>query len=321
MQDMSGIVVHSGDFERSENGNYSWKSFYLKVREKRMKEMINIDQVKKIKIDNEEIVGTDGVLSNKENIVRFTCKFKDGREFSGTTSFKLYTEITEDLFYYENPDLIQKRNLGCLLFVGIGIFPFIFSWLTLRKGHSISLRIFSFIWLSFMIWAVYSDYQTSDISLPIETPIKQEKELTNVEIFESSYGKIYNQLEPINEGNITYMVYNSGWIIPDGGSLLYDNDELLLINIGVLNNSNSNKTIPEFKLMDKYTIQYNSVYEGLLSKDFSKISLKNLNPNIERKGFILFDVPKNDYFLRVKYFDDNIEKNSNILISPIELNN
>lgn len=42
---------------------------------------------------------------------------------------------------------VAKRSVGFLLGVGIFLFPIIFSWFTLRKGHSATARIVAFAWL------------------------------------------------------------------------------------------------------------------------------------------------------------------------------
>ena len=45
----------------------------------------------------------------------------------------------------------NKRSVGFLLGLGIFLFPLIFSWFTLRKGHSTLSRIVAFGWLAFTI--------------------------------------------------------------------------------------------------------------------------------------------------------------------------
>ncbi len=46
--------------------------------------------------------------------------------------------------YIEAP---EKRTVSALLGAGILFIPFIFSWFTLRKGHSVLARTLSFSWL------------------------------------------------------------------------------------------------------------------------------------------------------------------------------
>jgi len=45
-----------------------------------------------------------------------------------------------------------KRNVGFLLGCGIFLFPYLFSWLTLREGHSDTARIISFAWLALLVF-------------------------------------------------------------------------------------------------------------------------------------------------------------------------
>jgi hypothetical protein len=45
-----------------------------------------------------------------------------------------------------------NKSVGALLAIGIILAPYIFSWFTLRKGHSIFSRIISFAWLILIVW-------------------------------------------------------------------------------------------------------------------------------------------------------------------------
>jgi hypothetical protein len=46
---------------------------------------------------------------------------------------------------------INGRKVGLLLGAGILLFPIIFSWFTLRKGYSTTVRAVTFAWLSFVL--------------------------------------------------------------------------------------------------------------------------------------------------------------------------
>jgi hypothetical protein len=50
------------------------------------------------------------------------------------------------------PRLVRKVGIG--LFIGIVCLPWIFSWFTLRQGHSTSSRVLSLGWAAFTLWAV-----------------------------------------------------------------------------------------------------------------------------------------------------------------------
>lgn len=66
----------------------------------------------------------------------------------------------------------NKKSVGFILGFGIFLFPIIFSWFTLRKGHSTLSRIVSFAWLIFGL-AFFS--------------IPQYSKNTTVQVNESSY--------------------------------------------------------------------------------------------------------------------------------------
>ncbi len=49
----------------------------------------------------------------------------------------------------------EKRSMTFLLGLGIVFMPYIFSWFTLRKGHTVGDRVVAFVWLiaSFLVFA------------------------------------------------------------------------------------------------------------------------------------------------------------------------
>ena len=50
-----------------------------------------------------------------------------------------------------NPIQAKNRKVGVLLGIGILLAPYIFSWFTLRKGHTTLSRVISFIWFGIAI--------------------------------------------------------------------------------------------------------------------------------------------------------------------------
>jgi len=45
----------------------------------------------------------------------------------------------------------KQRKVGILLGLGIFFLPYIFSWFTIRKGHSTLSRVLSFVWLGLLL--------------------------------------------------------------------------------------------------------------------------------------------------------------------------
>lgn len=84
-----------------------------------------------------------------------------------------------------------RRKMGILLGVGIFFLPWVFAWLTLRKGHSKPAKVISFAWLAFLtIGMIVSpeDKQSPQTSTPIApeieisegTPIKNPVDLCSM---------------------------------------------------------------------------------------------------------------------------------------------
>lgn len=44
-----------------------------------------------------------------------------------------------------------RRKVGLLLGLGIFLMPYIFSWFTLRRGHTTTARAVSFVWLGILL--------------------------------------------------------------------------------------------------------------------------------------------------------------------------
>ena len=53
---------------------------------------------------------------------------------------------------------MDKKSLSPGLWIGVFIFPFIFAWLTLRKGYSKRVRLLCFVWLSVFAWGFVVNY-------------------------------------------------------------------------------------------------------------------------------------------------------------------
>lgn len=50
-----------------------------------------------------------------------------------------------------------ERNRAAMLILGIFILPYVFSWFTLAKGYSNTMRFISFAWLLFALLSIFLD--------------------------------------------------------------------------------------------------------------------------------------------------------------------
>lgn len=51
----------------------------------------------------------------------------------------------------------SRKSVGLLLGTGIALLPYVFAWLTLRKGYSARARALALGWLAVMVYAVFED--------------------------------------------------------------------------------------------------------------------------------------------------------------------
>lgn len=63
------------------------------------------------------------------------------------------------------PISVVNRSVGFWLGVGVFLFPIIFVWLLLRRGHSTSSRVIGFAWLVLVLVAMASGDQSSGRSV------------------------------------------------------------------------------------------------------------------------------------------------------------
>lgn len=106
--------------------------------------------------------------------------------------------------------------------------------------------------------------------------------------------KVYKEGETVNIGYTSYAVWRSWW-----STKLSDNQYMnetpnaafLFVELTVRNNDKKARTIPPFKLIDENSAEYDSSNKAWRVKD-SIMMLEELNPSVEKRGVIVFDVPQ-----------------------------
>jgi ribosomal protein L40E len=89
--------------------------------------------------------------------------------------------------------LVRQVSVG--LIIGIVLFPFVFSWFTLRKGHSTASRVASFVWLFIALVIAFSsrDEQGTSYKSSTKTSIDRtetEKSSVNLPTLPESENKV-----------------------------------------------------------------------------------------------------------------------------------
>uniref|UniRef100_A0A6M3J1D6 Uncharacterized protein n=1 Tax=viral metagenome TaxID=1070528 RepID=A0A6M3J1D6_9ZZZZ len=106
--------------------------------------------------------------------------------------------------------------------------------------------------------------------------------------------KTYKEGETVNIGYTSYAVWRSWW-----SSKLSDNQFLddkpdamfLFIDLTIRNDDKKARSIPPFKLVDENGAEYETTSKGWAVEGSIGV-LASLNPGVEKKGTIVFDVPQ-----------------------------
>ncbi|MGS0824863.1 WYL domain-containing protein [Shewanella sp. 0m-8] len=106
------------------------------------------------------IKDTGEVVSKNYCINYFGGKTVKPNEFNKTSTKKTSsTEVKYETSTFSADSL--NRTVSPLLFIGIFIMPIIFSWFTLRQGHSLRSKIVSFSWLICTLLLSFSGEQNT----------------------------------------------------------------------------------------------------------------------------------------------------------------
>lgn len=103
----------------------------------------------------------------------------------------------------------------------------------------------------------------------------------------------YKMGTTVSVGYTSYVIWSAKWVnkISDNTYLNEKpNANFLLVNITVRNNDKKARQIPPFKLVDEYGAEYQT--SSKLGLDNAIGILDSLNPDVSKRGNILFDVPK-----------------------------
>ncbi|HEX8266954.1 MAG TPA: DUF3862 domain-containing protein [Pyrinomonadaceae bacterium] len=85
-----------------------------------------------------------------------------------------------------------ERKVSFLLGLGIFLMPYIFSWFTLRKGHTTTAKIISFVWLGVIVLmvAIKPNQDISDSSRAFVSDTRQTKDSSSGKITMSKFDRL-----------------------------------------------------------------------------------------------------------------------------------
>lgn len=103
------------------------------------------------------------------------------------------------------------------------------------------------------------------------------------------------QGETVSVGYTSYMIIKSWWSDKLSDNQFLDqkpNAKFLFVEVVVRNDDKKARTVPPFKLVDENEAEYDTS-DKAWAVDGSLGIIENLNPNVSKQGFIVFDVPNN----------------------------
>ena len=134
----------------------------------------------------------------------------------------------------------------------------------------------------------------------VQSSSKPEKTLAKNEIH------IFKQGELVEVGYTSYKVTESWWATRLKTYNEKPDAMFLMVGLSVCNKDTKARTIPPLYLIDQLGREYEASSKGWAMKGTIG-SLDSLNPNVEKVGGVIFDVPKdNNYKLKVSggYWSD-----------------
>lgn len=106
--------------------------------------------------------------------------------------------------------------------------------------------------------------------------------------------KVYKERDTVNIGYTSYAVWRSWWFTKLSDNQYINqtpNAAFLFVELTVRNDDKKARSIPPFKLIDENGSEYDSSNKAWRVKDSMGL-LEELNPSVEKRGIIVFDVPQ-----------------------------
>ena len=159
---------------------------------------------------------------------------------------------------------VLKKKIGCLGFAGVVILIFFIFYVMEPNDDDINKSI------------------TSSNSNPSVSQPKTKPEI-----------KVFNEFQTIRVGHTLYCVRRSWWSnrLSDNQFINQEPDaKFLFVELTVRNNDKKARSIAPFTLIDEKGAEYETSNKAW-AVEGSIGALTSLNPNVQKQGFIVFDVP------------------------------
>jgi len=126
----------------------------------------------------------------------------------------------------------EKKKVSILLGIGIFLVPFLFSWFTLKKGHTTLSRVLAFSWMGIILISFMSETpdQSSPLTATSETAPKKQSYPVNNESYSqvNSVVGCDSKFSDDKKSDIFNAQYKDHWFTWQGVVVLAESDEASL---------------------------------------------------------------------------------------------
>lgn len=196
----------------------------------------------------------------------------------------------------------EHRKVGILLGLGIFFIPFIFSWFTLRKGHSTLSKVLAFVWLGVVFLSVVASRggektSTTPVVATSGNEVAQPKEV----VAEKPAAAPTKMGEKIQLGKFAYVVSKVSKARSVGNDFVNakasDGAVFLVVDYTIENLGKETETVltDDFQIVDKQgrTFKASSDANSALAMSGGKdLLLSEIQPGLKRQMRSAFEVPE-----------------------------
>jgi hypothetical protein len=163
-----------------------------------------------------------------------------------------------------------------------------------------------------VVWAIYNSNDNSRSTSPPTRPDEAVPEKVDTQPPTTVAPEtIYVPTRPISlhrkmgeefsVGYWSYRCYGVEWqsmIVSSFGTPEVPDAQFLIVDLSIRNDDRTSSTLPPIKLVDSQGREYDESSKGTFLRGAFD-TLKQVNPGVSSRGYVVFDVPRGDYALKV----------------------